>query len=205
MDSSSNDLGLLLISHYLQERGFNETARILERESRIIFNLDYFASQIREGMFDIADEYLSAFTKPSDNWMSARAIYLVKQLKLLEAVYDGCKTYAQSIVEREFTQFETIIPQITEEAIKLVEMTNPRSHPMLQNFHREHMRMRVAEEVKEIIRMNPVFSGKLEYPPFEVTLQRLFNMAETSIGPNARVINLFRNRYARAGRNNSGN
>ncbi|OIW14993.1 hypothetical protein TanjilG_30712 [Lupinus angustifolius] len=198
MDSSSNDLGLLLISHYLQERGFHETARTLERESRVIFNLDYFASQIREGLFDTAEEYLSAFTKASDNWMSARVIYLVKQLKLIEALYE---TYAQSIVEREFTQFETINPRITDEAIKLVEMRNPRSHPMLQNFHRQSMRMRVAEEVKGIIRTNPIFRGKLEYPTFQVTLQRLINMADITNGPNGRVISLFNNRYNSIGRN----
>ncbi|CAL0327191.1 unnamed protein product [Lupinus luteus] len=147
MDLPSNDLGLLLISHYLQEIGFYETART------------------------------------------------------------GCRTYALSIVEREFTQFETLNPRITEEAIRLVEMRNPRSHPMLQNFHRQNMRMRVAEEVKGFIRINPIFNGKLEYPSFQVTFQRLVDMAEITNGPNGRVISLLRNPYTynRIRRNDSGN
>lgn len=50
--------------------------------------MEYFVGQIREGMFDNAEEYLYAFTNVNDNWNSARSIYLLKQLKLLEALHE---------------------------------------------------------------------------------------------------------------------
>lgn len=80
-----------------------------------------------------------------------------------------------------------------------------RSHPMLRNFNREYSRNRVAEEVKRCIIENPVFHGKLEFPTFRASLQRLVNMLGFTNGPNGMVISLLPNRNGNDGKNGRNN
>ncbi|GKU87283.1 hypothetical protein SLEP1_g1709 [Rubroshorea leprosula] len=68
---------IYLILQFLEEEKFNETAHLLEQESKI-FNLDYFKQHVINGEWDKAYKYLSAFTN-MDNDECLMNIFLEMQ------------------------------------------------------------------------------------------------------------------------------
>ncbi|KAJ4707877.1 Topless-related protein 4 [Melia azedarach] len=72
---------IYLIFQFLGEEEYKETLHKFEQETKVFFNMNYFAEYITNGEWDIAEKYLSAFTKMDDNSYSAKMFLEIQRQK----------------------------------------------------------------------------------------------------------------------------
>ncbi|CAA3022888.1 topless-related 1-like [Olea europaea subsp. europaea] len=77
---------LFLVLQFLEDANLTETARILEEESGIFFNMSYFENIVTNGDWDKVERYLLAFTGINDNTNSTKIFYEIRRRKCLEAL-----------------------------------------------------------------------------------------------------------------------
>ncbi|XVF29992.1 hypothetical protein REPUB_Repub16aG0019200 [Reevesia pubescens] len=72
---------IFLLLQFLHEQNYQETLHLLEQESKVFFNMYYFGENIRNGEWEKAEKYLSAFTKPYDNEYSNKSFFKLQYQK----------------------------------------------------------------------------------------------------------------------------
>ncbi|KAF7830320.1 protein TPR3-like isoform X1 [Senna tora] len=115
-----DDVLLACSLYHLMDRNYVKTAHTLEEESGIYFNMQYFEELIMDGRYEDAEFYVLGFTCVSDNENSAKIIFDIKKLKLLEALDDGCNFWAEYMVDTEFGQFKERNEKMYDEAVEVV-------------------------------------------------------------------------------------
>ncbi|KAK3211709.1 hypothetical protein Dsin_016415 [Dipteronia sinensis] len=59
----------------------------MEKETKLFFDLDYFARPVIDAHLEEAEKYLSSFTEVNDNMFSARIYFELRRQKYLEALH----------------------------------------------------------------------------------------------------------------------
>ncbi|XP_022139726.1 protein TPR1-like isoform X2 [Momordica charantia] len=163
------DRGILfLILHYLDQQNLSETARSLECETGLYFNMSYFEEMLNCCAYNEAESYLCGFTDIHDNLYSTKIYFGIRKLKFLEALADGEREIAREVVEND---------------IEIFSEYNPGSHRLLSSYKNlKEARKVVMANIKRCINANPLFEGKLTLPPLPTTLQRLYTEAMAGRG-----------------------
>nr|TKS11864.1 hypothetical protein D5086_0000068850 [Populus alba] len=164
MSALSKDL-VLLISQFLDEEGFKETARMLERESSYYFNMKFFEDMICIGDWDEAERYLSCFTKLSDNRFSMKVYFEIRKQKFLEALDNKDCAKALDILVKDLKTFVPYNEELFKEMTLLLTLNDIRDHESLSMYSDADSARKVMRvELKKLIEANPLFSDKLEFP-----------------------------------------
>ncbi|KAJ6924818.1 hypothetical protein NC652_017936 [Populus alba x Populus x berolinensis] len=144
MSALSKDL-VLLISQFLDEEGFEETARI--------------------GDWDEAERYLSCFTKLSDNRFSMKVYFEIRKQKFLEALDNKDRAKALDILVKDLKTFVPYNEELFKEMTLLLTLNDIRDHESLSMYSDADSARKVMRvELKKLIEANPLFSDKLEFP-----------------------------------------
>ncbi|XP_038896847.1 protein TPR1-like [Benincasa hispida] len=164
---------LFLILQFLDHQNLSETARSLECETGLFFNMNYFEEMLNCCAYDEAENYLCGFTDIHDNIYSNKIYFEIRKLKFLEALADGEREIARKVVEND---------------LEIFNQYNPGSHMLLSSYKNiKEARKVVLENIKKCIQANPLLQGKLSFPPLPTTLQAVYTkaMASRAGGPAA--------------------
>ncbi|KAG6770776.1 hypothetical protein POTOM_026470 [Populus tomentosa] len=163
MSALSKDL-VLFISQFLDEEGFKETARMLERESSYYFNMKFFEDMICSGDWDEAERYFSCFTKLSDNRFSMKVYFEIRKQKFLEAMDNKDCAKALDILVKDLKTFVPYNEELFKEMTLLLTLNDIRDHESLSMYSDAGSARKVMRvELKKLIEANPLFSEKLEF------------------------------------------
>ncbi|KAI5586671.1 hypothetical protein POPTR_006G258100v4 [Populus trichocarpa] len=178
MSALSKDL-VLLISQFLDEEGFKETARMLERESSYYFNMKFFEDMICSGDWDEAERYFSCFTKLTDNRFSMKVYFEIRKQKFLEALDNKDRAKALDILVKDLKTFVSYNEELFKEMTLLLTLNDIRDHESLSMYSDADSARKVMRvELKKLIEANPLFSDKLEFPnAASHRLRRLINQS----------------------------
>ncbi|KAB5513881.1 hypothetical protein DKX38_027787 [Salix brachista] len=170
---------VLLISQFLDEEGFKETARMLERESGYYFSMKFFEEMIRGGNWDEAERYLSCFTKLDDNRYSTKIYFEIRKQKFLEVLDNNERAKALDILMKELKAFAPDNEELLKEMTLLLTLNNIRDHESLSMYSdAESARKVMMVELKKVIEANPLLRDKLEFPNIaNHRLRRLINQS----------------------------
>ncbi|KAJ6434894.1 hypothetical protein OIU84_000187 [Salix udensis] len=170
---------VLLISQFLDEEGFKETARMLERESCYYFSMKFFEEMIRSGNWDEAERYLSCFTKLDDNRYSTKIYFEIRKQKFLEVLDNNERAKALDILMKELKAFAPDNEELLKEMTLLLTLNNIRDHESLSMYSdAESARKVMMVELKKVIEANPLLRDKLEFPNIaNHRLRRLINQS----------------------------
>ncbi|KAH7524612.1 hypothetical protein FEM48_Zijuj06G0137800 [Ziziphus jujuba var. spinosa] len=153
------------ILKYLGKVDLAETARTLERESGMFFNVTYFEELVINGSFDEAEEYIGGFTTVHDNAYSTKTIFEIRKQKFLEALENGERSAALNIVMDEFKTFEQYNANLIPESTQLLTLDDFRSHGSLSEYgDMKKARRTMVTEIRRCLEENPLLKGKLLYP-----------------------------------------
>ncbi|KAI5355145.1 PREDICTED: topless-related [Prunus dulcis] len=152
---------ILSIIQFLEGANLHESARRVERESGLFFNLNYFEDCFIRGAFQKAEEYVSSFTTVNDNHCSTRIIHEIRWHKFLEAMDNKRYDDAKSILE-EFKDFERYNPNIIAQMTELFDLEKFRSFEGLPGDP-ELERRAAWEHIKKYLKANQRLAGKLRY------------------------------------------
>ncbi|CAK9317499.1 unnamed protein product [Citrullus colocynthis] len=151
---------LFLILQFLDQQNLSETARSLECETGLFFNMGYFEEMLNCCAYNEAESYLCGFTDIHDNIYSTKIYFGIRKLKFLEALSDGERGIAREVVEND---------------IEIFNQYNPGSHRLLSSYkNMKAARKVVMENIKKSIEANPLLQGKLSFPPLPTTLQAIY-------------------------------
>uniref|UniRef100_A0A0A0L5R0 CTLH domain-containing protein n=1 Tax=Cucumis sativus TaxID=3659 RepID=A0A0A0L5R0_CUCSA len=157
---------LFLILQFLDHQNLSETARSLECETGLFFNMTYFEELLNCCAYNEAESYLCGFTDIHDNIYSTKIYFGIRKLKFLEALTDGEREVAREVVEKD---------------IEIFDQYNPGSHMLLSSYRNmKEARKVVMENIKKCIEANPLLEGKLSFPPLSTTLQAFYTEAMAS-------------------------
>ncbi|KAH8482795.1 hypothetical protein H0E87_030034 [Populus deltoides] len=170
---------VLLISQFLDEEGFKETARMLERESGYYFSMKFFEDMIRSGNWDEAERYLSCFTKLDDNRYSTKIYFEIRKQKFLEVLDNNERSKALDILMKDLKAFAPDNEELLKEMTLLLTLNNIRDHESLSMYSdAESARKVMMVELKKVIEANPLLRDKLEFPNIaNHRLRRLINQS----------------------------
>ncbi|KAL8155491.1 topless-related protein 2-like [Apium graveolens] len=164
MDSLTKDL-LIIVLQYLREKGYNETVLTLEKESGFFFNLGYLEEKVLSGEWDEVEKYLSQFTKVEDNRYSTKIYFEIRKQKYLEALDRNEKSEALDILLRDLKVFSNERSDLYGEMTELLPLDNFRDYEHLSRYGDiKEARNIMMTEVKRLIRANPLFTDKLDFP-----------------------------------------
>ncbi|KAA0064616.1 protein TPR1-like isoform X1 [Cucumis melo var. makuwa] len=193
---------LFLILQFLDHQNLSETARSLECETGLFFNMTYFEELLNCCAYNEAESYLCGFTDIHDNIYSTKIYFGIRKLKFLEALADGEREVAREVVEKDIEIFDQYNPGLVQQAFELLQMDNfmqvfkfliifslPNlklriwSHILLSSYkNMKEARKVVMENIKKCIEANPLLQGKLSFPPLSTTLQAFYMEAMASRG-----------------------
>ncbi|RDY02902.1 Topless-related protein 1, partial [Mucuna pruriens] len=163
---------VLLILQYLGENEFKETAHMLEQESGVFFDMKYFENEVNEGNWDEVEKYLSAFTKLSDNAYSQKIFFEIRKHKYIEAVDSRDWSKAVQILANDLKVFAKVNQELFSEITELLTLGNIRENEKLSKYSDvKSSRALLFFELSKVIKANPVFHNKLEFP--NITSSRL--------------------------------
>ncbi|KAL0545389.1 hypothetical protein IC582_015271 [Cucumis melo] len=174
---------LFLILQFLDHQNLSETARSLECETGLFFNMTYFEELLNCCAYNEAESYLCGFTDIHDNIYSTKIYFGIRKLKFLEALADGEREVAREVVEKDIEIFDQYNPGLVQQAFELLQMDNFMSHILLSSYkNMKEARKVVMENIKKCIEANPLLQGKLSFPPLSTTLQAFYMEAMASRG-----------------------
>ncbi|KAK1364031.1 hypothetical protein POM88_039592 [Heracleum sosnowskyi] len=177
--STSNikqDLAFLIVQ-LLDEHNFTETARTLEREGKILFNMKYVEESVINGKWKELEDYVLNFTKIDENSWSTKMIFEIRRRKYIEALDNGQYTTALEILTNEL---QTIVDN--EDAYNEIArfmLNDVSDNEKLRKYYADTAvtpRRSIFTYLKMMIELNPVLKDKLKYPIMEDSrLKRLMN------------------------------
>lgn len=174
-----NEELVFLILQYCKEDKLFETAHMLECETAVFFDLNYFEALVLSGSWDEVERYLSGYGTLEGN-KYLRKVYLeVRKQKLFEALDMGDCAKALKIVRKELKVFASYSEELFKEITQLLTLDDFREHELLSSYGDIHSARRtLSKELTRIIKADPSFHGKLGFPTFEMArLRRLINQS----------------------------
>ncbi|CAI0415203.1 unnamed protein product, partial [Linum tenue] len=170
---------VFLILQFLEEEGFKEAARVLERSSGYFFNMEHFEELVLKGDWVGAEKYLSGFTKFEDNKYSTKIYFEMRKQNFLESLDNNDRAKALDILFNDLKVFSSDNKELYNEMTQLLTLNNIREHGSLSMYgDTETARTIVVQELKKIIRANPIFHGKVDFPSIRTQrLRRLINQS----------------------------
>ncbi|GLU01279.1 hypothetical protein SLE2022_185910 [Rubroshorea leprosula] len=172
---------IYVILQFLNEEKYRETARMLEKESGVFFNMKHFEELVMGGKWDEAEKYLSGFTKMEDNRHSMKIFFEIRKQKYLEALDRQDKGIAVDFLQTDLKVFSALNEVLYKELAQLVVLNNIRENPQLTNYGDSRTaRAIMLVEIKKLIEANPLFSiDKLVFP--EMKSKRLHMLINHSL------------------------
>ncbi|GLT77131.1 hypothetical protein SLA2020_487450 [Shorea laevis] len=168
---------ILVILQFLNEKGFKETAHMLEQESGFFFNMEHFEELVLNGDLDEVEKYLFGFTTWDHNSSSKKIFFEIQKLKYLEALNRDDKVTAIDILQNDLKVFASSNEDLYKELTQLVTLDNFSEDAHCGDLSAAREVMLV--EIKKLIEANSLFSlDKLVLPDMESNrLQMLINQS----------------------------
>ncbi|CAN0877532.1 Topless-related protein 4 [Linum grandiflorum] len=166
---------VFLILQFLEEEGWKEAARVLERNSGYFFNMEHFEELVLKGDWVGAEAYLSGFTKFDDNKHSTKIYFEMRKHNFLEALdkivnilvgfRSNDRAKALDILVKDLKVFAPENQELCKEMTQLLILDNLREHGSLSMYgDTETARTILVRELQKLIRANPIFQGKVDFP-----------------------------------------
>ncbi|XP_024167813.1 topless-related protein 1 isoform X2 [Rosa chinensis] len=178
MSNLSEDL-VFLVLKYLDEEGYKEAAHMLERESGLYFDMNYFEELVLSGKWDEAEKYLTGFTKLDDNKYSTKIYFEIRKQHYFEALDKKCLAEALDVLTNDLQVFAKGNEELFKEMTQLMTFENIREHESLSMYRdTKSARKVMMKEIRRVIEANPIFRGRLEFPIVKgERLRRLINQS----------------------------
>ncbi|XP_061340989.1 topless-related protein 1-like [Gastrolobium bilobum] len=171
---------VFLILQFLKEEGLEETAHKLERDSGFYFDMKHFEDMVLAGKWDDAETYLSGFTRVDDNKFSIKIYFELRKQKFLETLDINDRAKALDILMKDLKVFSQGHEELFNEMTQLLTVNNIRDHASLSTYgDANSVRKMVMDDIKGVIKSNPVFKGKLKFPA--ITDRRLRHLLNQSL------------------------
>ncbi|XAR71008.1 hypothetical protein NMG60_11028077 [Bertholletia excelsa] len=170
---------VFLILQYCHEEDLQKTAHMLELETSIFFDMDYFEDLLLSGNWDEAEKYLLGFTILEDNKYSTKIYFEMRKQKFLEALDEHDRQRALDILLKDLKAFSESNEELYKEMTQLLSADDFRKHGTL-SFYGDTVSARqcMVNELKVIIKANPLFQDKLKFPEISNSrLRRLINQS----------------------------
>ncbi|XP_031096828.1 protein TPR3-like [Ipomoea triloba] len=164
MSSSDRDL-LFILLQFLEEEGFKESARKLEEESGIFFNMLHFEELVKKGEWDEVEKYLLGFTTLDENTFSNEVFFQIRKQKYLEAIDRKDIKKAINILNSELKVFAREDNDLYKEMAMLLTLENIREPGSERN--------NMIDKLKNAIESNPAFHDALNSPAVEASRLRV--------------------------------
>nr|GMD82782.1 topless-related protein 4-like isoform X2 [Ipomoea batatas] len=164
MSSSDRDL-LFILRQFLEEEGFKESARKLEEESGIFFNMLHIEELVKKGEWDEVEKYLLGFTSHDENRFSKEVFFQIRKQKYLEAIDRKDIKKAINILNSELKVFAREDNDLYKEMAMLLTLENIREP--------ESERNNMIDKLKNAIESNPAFHDALNSPAVEASRLRV--------------------------------
>ncbi|KAM7259500.1 hypothetical protein ACFE04_015241 [Oxalis oulophora] len=170
---------VFLVLQYLNEEHLNDTARWLEKESGVFFNLQHFEDLLKDGKWDEVESYLIGFTKPDQNRYSMKLFFEIRKQKYLEALDVKDLAKAAEILTKDLKCFCVVNESLFQELALLLTVENFRENPKLANYgDTNSARAFLVTELKSLIESNDCFQDKLQFPKFKTSrLKTIMNQS----------------------------
>ncbi|KAL3497851.1 hypothetical protein ACH5RR_040583 [Cinchona calisaya] len=167
---------VVLMIQYMKEENENEnssreelklkgTVHMMEKESGLFFDMEYFEECVKKGEWYEVESYLSGFTMPEQNDQSSDIFFLIREQKYREALSEGEYAKAAEILKREFQVFSTMKKDSIKELTDLLRKNT--EHNGLGDI--KSNRTSLSNKLKELIQENPVFLRKLQFPNIQAS------------------------------------
>ncbi|KAF3542599.1 hypothetical protein DY000_02000386 [Brassica cretica] len=169
---------LLLILQYLGEEKYKETVHRLESESGCYFNMLYFEELVTQGKWDEMEKYLFGFTKIEDNQQSMKIFFEIRKHKYLEALDKRDHAKAVDILRKDLRFYAPFSEGLFKEMALLLTLDDFRENPKLSMYKKdtESERGVLFRDLEKLIKDNPLFRDKLEFPAIKTSrLRTLIN------------------------------
>ncbi|KAL1359112.1 topless-related protein 2 [Arachis hypogaea] len=178
MSSLSREL-VFLILQFFQEENLKDTIHKLQQESGYFFDMKYFEEKALNGEWEIVENYLSGFTKLTDNRYSMKMCFEIRKQKYLEALDSKEKTRALEILGKDLKVFQTYNEELYREITYLLTLENFRDNEQLSKYgDTKTARKTMIVELKKLIEANPRLNDKLVFPSLKPSrLRTLINQS----------------------------
>lgn len=161
----------LLIHRFLAEwdsKKYRGTLHMLEKESGLFFDINYFEECVIHGDWEEVERYLSRFTNVEDNPESHKIFFEIRRQKYFEALEKHDHKKAVDILERDLKVFSHSDAHLYTELALLLTSDNSRNHGKFSNHGDEKSaRIGLMATLKPLIEGNPLIRDKLQYPIFQ--------------------------------------
>ncbi|XP_073318091.1 uncharacterized protein [Primulina huaijiensis] len=124
MAASVNREMVFLLLQFLDEGNLKMTARMLEKESGLFFNMRYFEEKINNGEWDEVESYLSSFTRVDENRHSTKIFFEIRKHKYLEALDKQDKDAAIEILTKDLKVFQALDENLYKDMTMLLTLNN---------------------------------------------------------------------------------
>ncbi|XP_073014624.1 topless-related protein 4-like [Primulina eburnea] len=177
MAASVNREIVFLLLQFLDEGNLKMTARMLEKESGLFFNMRYFEEKINNGEWDEVESYLSSFTRVDENRHSTKMFFEIRKHKYLEALDKHDKDAAIEILTKDLKVFQALDENLYKDMTMLLTLNNFREVDKLCRYRdAKSARIVLFIQLRRLIEANPVFREKLQFPSFQnARLRTLIN------------------------------
>ncbi|MED6219426.1 hypothetical protein PIB30_035730 [Stylosanthes scabra] len=178
MSSLSKEL-VFLVLQFLNEENLKETIHQLQKESGHFFDLKYFEEKVMNGEWEVAESYLSGFTKMIDNRYSMKMYFEMRKQKYLEALDRKEKTRALEILGKDLKVFQTYNEDLYKEMTYLLTLESFRDNEQLSKYGDiKASRKTMTVEIKKLIEANPLLNDKIVFPSLKPSrLRTLINQS----------------------------
>ncbi|KAL6568834.1 hypothetical protein OROHE_003575 [Orobanche hederae] len=157
-DMVTRDLVFLLLHYFIKQGYVNAAGCYLCRwiwagsESGFYFNMNFFGDAIANGELDLADIYVSVFTKFDDRKYSSKILFEIRKQKYLESLDKGDYEKAMQILSNDFESF-CLDDDLYMELLGVVKSSD----------HCQERSVLLAE-LEVLIKANPFFQDKILFP-----------------------------------------
>ncbi|KAK9945956.1 hypothetical protein M0R45_011444 [Rubus argutus] len=152
------------IVQYLDRINLRESARTLERESGLFFNLAYFEDRFIRGAFEAAEDYITGFTGVHDNIFSINVVFELRWHKFLAALSENQSEEARVIIGEELSPLGRYNENLVGFATHLVNLHDFRMHEAFSHYgDPEYHRRERVEFIRSNLEANPLLLGKIRY------------------------------------------
>uniref|UniRef100_M4CP67 CTLH domain-containing protein n=1 Tax=Brassica campestris TaxID=3711 RepID=M4CP67_BRACM len=177
MDTPTSELTFLILQ-FLDEEKHKETVHRLESESGCYFNMRYFEELVTQGKWDEMEKYLFGFTMIEDNQQSMKIFFEIRKHKYLEALDKRDHAKAVDILRKDLRFYAPFSEDLFKEMALLLTLDDFRENPKLSMYKKdtESERGVLFRDLEKLIKDNPLFRNKLEFPTIKTSrLRTLIN------------------------------
>jgi len=178
---------LHLISQYLTDLGYTESAQCLQRQSKIFFDLDRFKAQFLAGKWGACRDYVQGFLPPAaedaDSHIHDKLLFILSQQKFLSALARHEPQVAIKVFKEEMkpllvggSQEESIVRDYSS-LLLMEDLTKSKFAKWQDDFE---ARNKVFVSVKTMLQESSLFGPILELPEIEANrLKTILNRGIT--------------------------